>query len=91
MLADIDGSRLARERDYNSRHPETAIAAFRQAREANIRAVKGLGPEQLERAGTLETVGPITLGELLVMMRAHDEAHRQEMEELREHLLDRRE
>ena len=89
-LADIDGGRLARERDYNSRHPETEMAAFRLAREGNMRAVNALGPEQLERAGTLETVGPITLRELLGMMRAHDEAHRREMEQLREHLLERR-
>jgi hypothetical protein len=89
-LADIDGGQLARERDYNSRNSETAIAAFRQAREGNMKAVKALGPAQLERAGTLESVGPITLGELLVMMRAHDEAHRREMEQLRGHLLERR-
>lgn len=91
QLPDIDGGQLARERDYNSRNPETAIAAFRRARESNVRAVKSLGPEQLERAGTLETVGPITLRGLLSMMRAHDEAHRLEIRELRGQLLGRRE
>lgn len=90
MLADIDGAQLARERDYNSRNPETAMEALRRAREDNMRAVKGLSPEQLERSGTLETVGPITLEGLLSMMRDHDEAHRREVEELRGQLLARR-
>ncbi|HEX8775899.1 MAG TPA: DinB family protein [Pyrinomonadaceae bacterium] len=89
-LADIDGGRLAKERDYNSRNLETAMAAFRRAREANVRVVKGLSPEQLERSGTLETVGPITLRGLLGTMRAHDEAHRREIEGLRGQLHDRR-
>ena len=89
-LQDIDGGQLARERDYNSRNLEAAMAAFGRARASNVRAVKGLGTEQLKRTGTLETVGPITLMDLLAMMRAHDEAHRREIEELRGQLHERR-
>jgi hypothetical protein len=40
----------------------------------------------LNRAGTLEGVGQITLGKLLHLMREHDEAHRKELVELREQL-----
>ena len=88
-LPDIDGSRLAEERDYNKQNLETALAAFKRTREGNVRVVKALSPEQLARAGTLETVGPITVRDLLVMMRAHDEAHRRELTRLRGALLDR--
>ena len=90
-LPDIDGSRLAEERQYNKQNMETALAAFRRAREGNIRIVKSLNDEQLERAGTLETVGPITLRDLLLMMRAHDEAHRRELDDLRGELPGRKE
>jgi hypothetical protein len=89
VLADIDGSRLARERDYNSQNMETALEAFTRARLGNIRVLKSLDPDQLGRGGTLETVGPVTLSELLRMMRAHDDAHRQEITELCDHLSDR--
>jgi hypothetical protein len=89
-LKDIDGARLALERDYNKQNMATALKAFRRVRESNVLLLCGLSAEQLERAGTLETVGPITLGELLRMMRAHDEAHRREINELREELIDRR-
>ncbi len=83
QLPDLDGARLARERDYNSQDFGAALAAFAQARAENVRAVTELSTEQLGRAGTLEGVGQITLGKLLDLMRKHDEAHRQELVELR--------
>jgi hypothetical protein len=90
-LADLDGSRLARERDYNNQNMEEALEEFARARDGNVRVAEGLSAAQLERPGTLETVGPITLGGLFSMMRAHDEAHRREIEELRWRLLARKE
>lgn len=90
VFPDIDGGQLARERDYNNLNLETALEAFRCAREGNISVLKSLNPDQLERRGTLEAVGPITLSELLRMMRAHDDAHRREIEELRDHFSGRR-
>ena len=85
-LPDVDGARLARERDYNSQDFGAALAAFERARAENLRATSGLSSEQLGRAGTLEGVGQITLGKLLHLMREHDEAHRQELAELREQM-----
>ena len=90
LLPDIDGGRLARERDYNNQNIETALEAFSRAREGNIGVLKSLSSDQLQRRGTLETVGPITLSELLRMMRAHDDAHRQDIKELREYFSGRR-
>ena len=85
-LPDVDGARLARERDYNTQDFAAALADFERARAENVRTVHGLSPEQLSRAGTLEGVGQITLCKLLHLMREHDEAHRQELVELHEQM-----
>lgn len=85
-LQDVDGSKLARERDYNSRNLRTALEEFRNAREDNVRTLRSIDNDQLERGGVLETVGPITLRALLGMMREHDAAHRKDIQELRARL-----
>jgi hypothetical protein len=85
-LPDVDGARLARERDYNSQDFAAALDDFMRARTENLHAVRELSAEQLGRAGTLEGVGEVTLGRLLLLMREHDEAHRQELVELRERI-----
>jgi hypothetical protein len=82
----VDGARLARERDYNSQDFGAALEEFARARAENLRAVGHLSAEQLNRKGVLEGVGPITLGKLFLLMREHDESHRQELRELRERL-----
>ena len=80
-LADIDGERLARERDYQSQDCAAALAAFAAARRANVATIERLSPEELQRAGTFAGER-ITLARLLEMMRAHDEAHRAELRAL---------
>ncbi len=86
QLPDVDGPRLARERDYNSQDFAAALDEFARARAENVRAIKNLSPEQLNRSGVLEGVGHITLGRLFLLMREHDESHRQELVELRERM-----
>ena len=86
-LPDVDGARIARERDYNSQDFGAALADFERARSENVRAVRELSADQLGRTGTLEGVGQITLGRLLHLMREHDESHRQELVELRERMV----
>ncbi|HKR01058.1 MAG TPA: DinB family protein [Pyrinomonadaceae bacterium] len=82
QLPDIDGSRLALERDYNRQDFTTAFQEFAQAREENLRTLRELAPEQLGRSGVLDGVGEITLAGLLLLMREHDQAHRREMADL---------
>ncbi|HWT01673.1 MAG TPA: DinB family protein [Pyrinomonadaceae bacterium] len=89
QLPDVDGGRLARERDYNSQEFGAALDDFTRARDENLRAIKNLSAEQLDRKGVLEGVGEITLGKLFLLMREHDESHRQELIELRAHMKDR--
>ena len=86
QLPDVDGSRLASERDYNSQDFGAALDEFARARAENVRTIKNLSAEQLDRSGVLEGVGEITLGKLFLLMREHDEAHRKELFELRERL-----
>jgi hypothetical protein len=78
-LPDIDGSRLALERDYNSQDIAQALRAFATARKQNIETLNELKPEQFRREGYLEGVGLIDLSRLLLLMSDHDEGHVQEL------------
>ena len=57
-LSDIDGGRLAIERDYLRQNSATALNDFEAAREQTIRALSELTAEQLECSGTQQGVGP---------------------------------
>jgi hypothetical protein len=89
ILPDFEGSRLARERDYNHQNFESAIEEFARAREENVRVMGTLSPGQLNRSGVLDGVGLITLDRLFQLMREHDESHRKELSDLRERIIAR--
>jgi hypothetical protein len=82
-LADFEGGRLARERRYNERTLDEGLEGFRAARTASVAALTSAGAGALELPGTLETVGPITLGGLVEKMLEHDRGHFEEMQRLR--------
>jgi hypothetical protein len=82
FLSDLDGARLAREREYNKQQMLDALERFSKARAANVAAVRGVPPESLDRRGMFEGAGAVTLGQLLLMMREHDEGHIKELESL---------
>ncbi len=84
FLPDIDGGRLAIERQYSSQNLNEALHAFAVARNANVRALTDLNVEQLERSGTFEGLGAVTLERLLFMMREHDDGHIDDLREIRE-------
>ena len=75
VLPDIDGGRLALERNYQGQNLDEALEAFAGARAANVRTLRALREEQLSRAGTLEGVGVVSLGGLLELMLEHDHGH----------------
>lgn len=74
-LGDIDGGRVAVERDYNSQDASKALEAFTTARKRNIEQLRRVIPEQTGREGNLEGVGIISLARLLEMMLEHDQSH----------------
>ncbi|HLE21489.1 MAG TPA: DinB family protein [Vicinamibacteria bacterium] len=79
LLPDFDGARLANERGYNKKSLGKGIEAFREARLANIAALRSLEVEDWSRAGTQEGVGEVSLCDLPLMMAEHDAAHKAEI------------
>ena len=75
LLADIDGGRLAEERDYNNQNASKALEAFMTARKRNLEQLRRVTPEQTGRQGNLEGVGVISLARLLEIMLEHDQGH----------------
>jgi hypothetical protein len=80
LLPDFDGDLLARERGYLGLPAKDAIAAFAAARARNVALLREVRPEEWNRSGRQEGVGPVMLCDLPVMMAEHDRAHRAEIE-----------
>lgn len=74
-LADFDGDAVALERNYRSLSLVEGLNAFAQARDANLAVLQSLPPEAWVRHGTQEGVGDVTLCDMPVFIRQHDEAH----------------
>ena len=79
FLADFDGARLARERDYQGRSVAEGLAAFAAARGANLAALAEVTETEWSRAGLQEGVGPVTLADVPRLMLDHDAGHRDEI------------
>ena len=81
-LANFDGDRIAREREYQKRDLEEGLAAFARARRRNLERLRELPPSAWKRAGQQESVGRVTLADLTAMMAAHDRSHGDEIRAL---------
>jgi hypothetical protein len=81
-LADFDGARVARERDYRSLSFAEGVQAFHEARARNLAVLRGLPATAWSRAGTQEGVGRVRLADVPHMMAEHDAGHRAEIETL---------
>ena len=82
ILADVDGARLAIERDYNTQELGPALETFRHTREQNVALLRALAPSDFDRKGILEGVGEIDLLRLIRTMNEHDEGHLDELKSL---------
>ena len=80
MLPDFDGTRAAQERNYRARPLSAALLAFREARSANLAALRQVEAGDWLREGVQEGVGAVALCDIPAMMDQHDEAHRSEIE-----------
>ena len=82
FLSDIDGAKLAAERDYNAQPLAPALEAFAASRARSVERLRGLSETELGRTAELEGVGRVTLRELLQRWLEHDAGHVKEMEAL---------
>ncbi len=81
VLADFDGSKVARERDYRSLSLSAGLKAFQAARQANIDAMQALSAEDWSRSGSQEGVGAVSLCDMPAFMFQHDLAHKEEIKQ----------
>jgi DinB superfamily len=79
QLDDIDGARLAVERDYNRQRIEPALETFATERTKNVELLRTINEEDLERKASMQGIGEITLRTLIEMMIEHDEGHLDEL------------
>lgn len=81
-LFDIDGGRLAAERDYPSQDLEAAFTALAAARREVTTRLAGLAPAERTRAGIMDGSRRVTIEDLVSAMTAHDSEHAQELDAL---------
>lgn len=84
LLLDLDGGRLAIERQYNSGQLVAALEEFRTARSRSLAELQSVSQETFARRGELEIIGPVTLWEMVLKMVEHDRGHIQEIKQLSE-------
>ena len=87
-LPDVDGGRLALERNYNAQPVQPALEDFGRSRQASVERLKSGSFESgseavLKRPAEMEGVGVVGLRRLLELWMEHDRAHLADMAELR--------
>ena len=81
-LQGFDQDLWARFGKYSTWNAEEAIELFRLLREANLRMLGALSPEEWERSGNHVERGILTVRELVHHMAAHDVNHIKQIERL---------
>jgi hypothetical protein len=56
-----------------------ALEAFRTRRQANLKLLAGLTPEQVERGGLHPTRGRMTIKDFVTLMASHDDTHLEQL------------
>lgn len=79
-LPDFDGTAIAKARDYKSLSLEQGLERFELGRKENLRRLNTVADAQWSNGGTQEGVGKVSLCDMPIFLRQHDEAH---MEEIR--------
>jgi hypothetical protein len=83
VLPDVDGGKLARERDYNTQPVQPALDDLRRSREASIEKIRGCSAADLQRKAEMQGIGIIDLRRLLELWIEHDRGHVADLAELR--------
>lgn len=82
-LADVDGGKLAQERNYNAQPVEPALAELARSRAASVERLRACSESDLSRTAEMQGVGKIDLRRLLELWIQHDGDHLKDMAELR--------
>jgi hypothetical protein len=82
VLASVDGTALAAQRDYLAQPLDEALAAFRTGRAALCATAAALQPPQLARCGLRDGIRRMSLDELVRELLDHDRTHLLELDEL---------
>ena len=82
VIASVDGTALAAQRDYLAQPLDAAVAAFRTGRAALCTVAAALDPTQLARCGLRDGIRRMSLDELVRELLDHDRTHVLELDEL---------
>ncbi len=75
VFADIDGGKLAIDRNYNSLPIRQALDDLKRSRSISVQRLKGSLSQDLDRKAEMQGAGPITLRRLLELWMEHDRGH----------------
>jgi hypothetical protein len=81
-LANFDGDRIARERDYQRKGLAEGLALFALARRRNLDRLRAVAASAWKRSGVQESVGRITLADVPHLMAEHDRSHTEDIRAL---------
>jgi len=82
QLAGFDQDLWARASHYETWTPQDALTMFRLLREANLRLLDGLSPEDWQRHGIHAERGKITIQNLARHMAGHDRNHLEQVRKI---------
>jgi len=83
VLADIDGAKLAIERNYNAQPIQQALDDLKRSRATSVQRLRGMPTRDLDRKAEMQGAGPIDVRRLLELWMEHDRGHVADLLELR--------
>ncbi len=82
-LPDVNGGKLARERNYNAQPIDPALTELAIVRASSVERLSGCSDKELERTAEMDGTGIVTLRRLLELWMRHDAEHLADMTEIR--------
>ncbi|KWI92536.1 damage-inducible protein DinB [Burkholderia ubonensis] len=82
VIASVDGTALAEQRDYVHQDPDEALDAFGTMRQRLCATLATLAPTELTRCGLRDGIRRMSLDELVRELLDHDRTHSLELDEL---------
>ena len=83
VLADLDGAKLAMERNYNAQPIQQALDDLKRSRGLSMQRLRGTSRQDLNRKAEMQGAGWIDVQQLLKMWMEHDRDHIADLLKLR--------